>query len=121
MCSVKVASTEDAVLSALSDTTTSKTCPCKACHDPVTQVTQHSRQLTRGRAGAPLCKHSSSCQRLPSPAEVAFFSLDKEQVKCSKKKEKDKGAKKERARWDDKKEDRKFTKGEIGTNGMREG
>lgn len=43
---VKVASTVDAALSTVSDTTTSKTCLCKACRDPVNPATQQSRQLT---------------------------------------------------------------------------
>lgn len=41
-------------------------------------------------------------------------------MKYSERKEKDKEAKKERGRWDDKEEDRKFTKGEMGTDGGRE-
>lgn len=53
VCSLKVASTEGAVLSTVSDTTTSKTCLRKACHDLVTPVTWQSRQLTRGQARPP--------------------------------------------------------------------
>lgn len=81
--------TEDAIISTMSDKTTSKTCLLKACHDPVTRVTQQRRQLTRGQASSPLCGRSNSCQRLPPPHNT-------EQVKCSERKEKrTKGMKRE--------------------------
>lgn len=86
---VEMVFTEDAVISTMSDTTTSKTCLLKACHDPVTPVTQQSRQLTRGQASSPLCRRSNSCQRLPPPRNT-------EQVRRSERKEKrTKGLKRE--------------------------
>lgn len=95
VCRVQVAPIEDAVLSTLSDTTTSKTCLCKASGDPVTSVPQQSRQLMSGQVRSPLCRRSSSCQRL-QPLPV--FLPDTEQTRHRERKEKDKRAKKKRRR-----------------------
>lgn len=118
VCSVRVASSEDVVLSAVSDTTTSQTCLRKACHDPVTPVTRQSRQLTRGQVRSPLCRLSSSCQRLPLPpvwhrtGETQRTKWLKREEGCGGDKEEEDAYKKGNIWWWERKHEEEFKKTE---------
>ncbi len=69
LCSVNVASSEGAVLSPVSDTTASKTCLRKACHDPP-HPGHTAEQTDDERAGKDLHSADASAavrhSRLPS-------------------------------------------------------